>query len=100
LASERRDVEVAPEGAKSFVAAVIDKVSTEEVPSIADEGVCAVPSTPKSASKLSVRVYHGICCQPIRCFTRSMSPWGARVLRVTDLADGGVIAGEAGWGVK
>jgi hypothetical protein len=34
-------------------------------------------STPKSASKSSVMVYHGIC-QPIRAFTRSMSGCGAR----------------------
>src|SRR5436189_58575 len=34
-------------------------------------------STPKSLSKSSVMVYHGIC-HPIRAFTRSMSACGAR----------------------
>ena len=35
-------------------------------------------STPKSASKLSVIVYQGMCSQPIRAFRRAMSACGAR----------------------
>lgn len=35
-------------------------------------------STPKSASKLSVIVTHGIFSQPIRAFRRAMSACGAR----------------------
>src|SRR4051812_15372020 len=35
-------------------------------------------STPKSRSKSSVIVYHGICSQPIRAFQSRMSACGAR----------------------
>src|SRR2546425_5935008 len=42
-------------------------------------------STPKSLSKLSVMVYHGIF-QPIRAFRRSMSACGARGVRERGVA--------------
>ena len=75
---ERRQVEVAPGGAHSLVAAVVDEIGAEDPFAIAEE--CVVPChspTPKSASNSSVSVYQGIA-QPIRAFHRLMSGCGAR----------------------
>ena len=58
-------------------------------------------STPKSASKPSVKVYHGIS-QPIRAFTRSMSACGTRetntrvVSRAVQMGDVGHLVGHHG----
>ena len=54
-------------------------------------------STPKSASKSSVSVYHGMCSQPIRAFTRSMSACGARETNASVVSRAFRWAGWATW---
>src|SRR5579872_5626289 len=43
LAAERREVEVAPDGAHRFITAVVDEVRAEDLVSVAEEHVVAVP---------------------------------------------------------
>jgi hypothetical protein len=54
-------------------------------------------STPKSASKSSVRVYHGINPQPIRAFRLSMSDCGARDTNASEVSRAFRCAGCATW---
>ena len=53
-------------------------------------------STPKSASKSSVSVYHGTW-KPVRAFQRSMSGWGARETYASVVSRAFRCAGWASW---
>ena len=90
-AAQRRDVEVVPGAPHLLVAAVVDEVGAEHAVAVAVEHVRAMPLVhAESASKLSVRVDHGIS-QPIRAFSRAMSAEAHR-----DEDEGGVTGVQVG----
>src|SRR4029079_15743530 len=57
-------------------------------------------STPKSLSKSSVIVYHGISCQPVRSFRPWISAWGARETNASVVSRAFKWAGCATWSAR